>query len=288
VARSEGEMDLNELNSQRQVILLWRARRFVFGITLACTLVATTAAFLVSKQYDGAVQLSPVSPDKGGSFGSSTSELGALGALAGVSLGNDSAKNEAIAVLQSENLTDAYIEKNKLLPVLYSKDWDPTANSWKSPKAASEHTLWKANRYFDRSIRKVTSNNKTGILTMTITWRDPVEAARWANGLVAMANDFLRDKAIQQSERNIAYLTEEAVKTNIVEARQVIFTIMQKELTKAMVARGSEEYAFKVIDPATVSEIPSFPKKTVWILGGGFGGLLLSISLVAIRSNLSI
>ncbi len=278
-------MDQSEFNAQQQIATLWRARWFILGATMICTAAATAAAFLVPKQYEGIVQLSPISPDKGGSFGSSTSELGGLVALAGISLGNDSAKTEAIAVLQSESLTDAYIEKNNLLPVLYSDDWDAGTHSWKTAKAARTRTLWMANRYFDRKIRKVLGNSKTGLVSLTIAWRDPRQAAMWANGLVRMANDFLRDKAIQQSERNIAYLSAEAAKTDIVEARQAIFSIMQKEITKAMVARGSEEYAFKIIDPATVPELPTLPRKVVWIIGGAFGGLLLSIFVVSFRAN---
>jgi uncharacterized protein involved in exopolysaccharide biosynthesis len=263
----------SELGLQRQINTLWGAKWFIFGTTVVCAVAAATAGFLVPKRYEGTVQLSPVSPDKGGSFGSSTSEMGVLGALAGISLGTDSAKSESIAVLQSEKLTDAYIQKNNLLPIIYSEDWDANSNSWKSAKAARTRTLWMANKYFDRTIRKVTSNAKTGLVTITITWRNPNDAARWANGLVRMANDFLRDKAIQQAENNIAYLNGEAAQTNVVEMRQAIFSIMQKELTKAMIARGSEEYGFKVIDPATVSEVASFPKKTIWTLGGAFGGL---------------
>jgi uncharacterized protein involved in exopolysaccharide biosynthesis len=277
-------MDQGELRVQEQVTTLWRAKWFIFCMTFACTLTAATAAFLWPKKYEGIIEVAPVSPDKGGSFGSSSSELGVLGALAGVSLQSDSVKSEALAVLQSESLTDAYILQNNLLPVLYSDDWDAKTKSWKSTSAPRERTIWMANRYFDRKIRKIATNGKTGLVTMTITWRDPAEAAKWANGLVRMANDFLREKAIQQAERNIAYLNEEAAKTNVVEMRQAIFSIMQKELTKAMIARGSEEYAFKVIDPATVSEMPSFPKKAIWIIAGAAIGLLVSISVVSLRS----
>ena len=281
-------MDQNELSTQTQITALWQAKWFILGTTVICAAAAATASFLVPKEYEATVQISPGSPDKGGSFGSSSSDLGGLAALAGLTLGNDSAKSEAIAVLQSESLTEAYIQKNNLLPIIYSNDWDARTNSWRTAKAARTRTLWMANRYVDRSIRKVTSNAKTGLVTVRITWRDPKQAAQWANGLVRMANDFLREKATEQAERNIAYLSAEAAKTNVVEMRTAIFNIMQKELTKAMIARGSEEYGFKVIDAATVSEIPSSPKKMIWVLVGGAGGLLLAITVVSIRSNLKV
>jgi uncharacterized protein involved in exopolysaccharide biosynthesis len=281
-------MDQNELTAQKQIAALWRAKWLILGATAVCAAAAATAAILLPKEYEATVEVSPGSPDKGGSFGSSTSDLGGLAALAGISLGNDSVKSEAIAVLQSESLTEGYIQKNNLLPIIYSKDWDAKTNSWRTAKAARTRTLWMANRDFERSIRKVTSNAKTGLVTLKITWRDPRLAAQWANGLVRMANDALREKATELAERNIAYLNGEAAKTNVVEMRQAIFTIMQKELTKAMIARGSEEYGFKVIDAATVAELPSFPRKTVWTLAGAVGGLLLSVTVVSIRSNLKV
>jgi uncharacterized protein involved in exopolysaccharide biosynthesis len=281
-------MDQNVVSTERQITLLWRAKWFILGTTLVCGAAAATVAFVLPKQYEAIVQLSPGTPDKGGSFASNSSDLGGLAALAGLSLGNDSAKSEAIAVLQSESLTETYLQKNNLLPIIYSKDWDARTNSWKSAEAARTRTLWMANKYFERKIRKVTTNGKTGLVTITITWRNPGLAASWANGLVRMANDFLREKAILQAERNIAYLNGEAAKTNVVEMRQAIFSIMQKELTKAMIARGNEEYGFKIIDPATVSEMPSSPRKTMWLLVGAMGGLLLSIFVVSLRSNLKI
>ena len=72
-----------------------------------------------------------------------------------------------------------------------------------------------------------------------------------------MANDNLRDRAIAESERNISYLNEQAAKTDVVGIRQTIYNIMETEINKAMLAKGSEEYAFKLIDPAVV------PQKTL-------------------------
>jgi uncharacterized protein involved in exopolysaccharide biosynthesis len=94
-----------------------------------------------------------------------------------------------------------------------------------------------------------------------------------------MANDFRRNKAITESENNIVYLNSEAAKTDVVGVKQAIYSILQKEISKIMLARGDEEYALKVLDPATPPEKPTLPPMIVWVIGGFFGGLGLSMGV---------
>jgi LPS O-antigen subunit length determinant protein (WzzB/FepE family) len=110
-----------------------------------------------------------------------------------------------------------------------------------------------------------------------------VLAAKWANDFVRMANDNLRDRAIAESERNISYLNEQAAKTDVVGIRQTIYNIMETEINKAMLAKGSEEYAFKIIDPAVVPEKPYSPRPRLWTLASLLGTLLLSVAVAFVR-----
>jgi LPS O-antigen subunit length determinant protein (WzzB/FepE family) len=100
-----------------------------------------------------------------------------------------------------------------------------------------------------------------------------------------MTNDFLRDQAIRESERNIAYLNEQATKTDLLGARQAIFTILQSEINKVMMARGNDEYALKVLDPAFAPELASSPKLALWLAIGFVGGLILAIFAVIVRNE---
>jgi uncharacterized protein involved in exopolysaccharide biosynthesis len=217
-------------------------------------------------------------------MGALGSSLSGLAALAGVTVGADSKKSESIAVLQSEELTTAYIRQKNLLPILFFKNWDGAAKKWNVDDPKDAPTLWKANQYFKKNVRKISTDGKTGLLTLTITWRDAALAADWANGLVSMTNAYLRNKAITESERNIKYLYEEAGKSNVVEARQAIYAVLETEINKQMLARGTTEYAFKVLDPAVPPEKASSPKKTVWILMGFVAGFFLSVLSVLIRA----
>jgi uncharacterized protein involved in exopolysaccharide biosynthesis len=253
-------------------------------VSLLFGLGAGIAAFVCPKWYEASIVLSPVATSAS-ALGSSGSALGGLAALAGLSVTGDSKKSESVAMLQSEALTERYIEKNGLLQVIYRDQWDSVKQAWINPNPNKHPTLWKANQYFKKSLRTVSTDIKTGIITLTIKWKDPALAADWANGLVDMTNAFMRNKAIDESEKNIAYLTEEASKTSMVEARQAIYTILQGEINKAMLARGSSEYAFKIIDPARTAEKQSSPIKSLWIIIGLFSGAFLAIAATLIHSS---
>lgn len=279
-----GDLDLRGL-----ILMLWRGKWIIVSITSIITLAVIATAFVVPKRYTAAIVVSPVSnSSQSGALGglsSLGSSLGGLASLAGVSLSGDSKKSESIAILQSDVMTERYIREHDLLPVLFWKHWDTEHKRWDYSDASKIPTPWKGNDYFKNHVRSVNNDAKTGLITLTITWRDPVLAARWANDLVKMTNDLMRDQAIDEGERNIAYLNDQSAKTDILGAKQAMYTLLQTEINKVMLARGNEAYALKVIDPAEPPEEPSFPKKLNWAISGLFGGLLLSFIVVFVRAN---
>jgi uncharacterized protein involved in exopolysaccharide biosynthesis len=278
-----------EISLPDLLAVVWAGRWLILSITLLCAVAASVVAVILPKQYQASVIVSPVSNSSSssqlGALSSVASQFSGLASLAGISVAGDSKKSESLAVLQSEALTESYIKNNDLLPILYQKRWDPIGKTWKPTESKKIPTLWKANQYFKNSIRSVATDAKTGLSTLTITWKDPKLAAQWANDLVRMANDFLRDQAIQESERNITYLADQAAKTDLLGAKQAIFAILQSEINKVMMARGSNEFALKVLDPAFAPETPSSPKLAVFLPIGFFGGLILAIFVVVVRNE---
>lgn len=279
---------VDELSLNEFVGALRRARWLILSLAVASILIAVVAVLVTPKTYTASTVLSPVTNTPGGGgFGrvdSLLSQFGGLASLAGFSGLNDTSRSESLAVLQSEALTEAYVQKNDLLPILYARKWDAQRKQWTERNPRKVPTLWKANEDFTNKIRQLNIDSKTGLVTLRITWKDPQVAADWANGLVKMTNEYLRDKAIRESQRNIAYLNDQATKTDVVGVKQAIFTILQNEINKEMLARGSEEYALKVLDPAFAPEKPSSPKPVLWVSLALFGSLLLSLVLVFLRT----
>jgi len=271
------------------LLLLWSKKLFVSAVPLVLGALAAVAAFVMPREYEATILLSPVSAtssdnELGAALGS---QLGGLAAVVGLTSKESQTQAISIATLQSQVLTEGYIEQENLLPVLFWRKWDSVHNRWKTDNPDKMPTLWKGDIYFKKKVQAVEENPKSGLVAMTITWRDPLLAAKWANGLVKMTNDYLRNKAIAESERDIDYLNAQLAKTNAVELRQAIYSLMENQIEKEMLARGNEQYAFRVVDPAVPPEKQSSPLPAVWIGTAVLGGFLLSCLTVLLRARRS-
>ena len=280
--RSPEEISLRELRRA-----LWRGRILVLVLTLGLAGGAFVTALLLPKHYVSRVLVIPATKDSRESgIGAALGQFAGLASLAGLTTQAGGFKAEALATLQSDVLTVKYIKEQNLLPILFASKWDPAQKTWKSNvKGKAIPTLWRGNKYFSDTVRDVKDDKKTGLVSVEVTWTDPDLAAKWANEIVDLTNDYMRSKAIHESEANMAYLTEQAQKTNIVEMRQTIYTLMQGELKTAMLAEGNREFALKIIDPAVPAERPDSPKRGVWTVCGFFAGLLLSVLIVIGREG---
>lgn len=277
----ERDISLKEL-----VQILWRGKWLILASALVLGGAAAGASLALPKTYRASVVVAPVTSEPGSMGGTASvlSEFSSVAALAGIPLARDDARSEAIAILNSSSLTSAYIRQNHLLPVLYPDLWDPGTKQWRVASRDDIPTLWQANRFFMSDVRQVTEDTRTGMITLTVTWTDPTLAARWANGLVSMTNEYLRGKAIEEAERKIAYLHEQAAKTSIVQVQNAIYSLLESQIKSAMLARGTKEYALRVMDAAVPPEKPSAPRPLLWTFAGLCTGLLAGALFVFART----
>lgn len=279
-----GNTGASDIRLKSLTEILSRDRKMIGAVALAFTLIAGVGAFFQEKEYKSIVQFSIVSSDQHGAAGGMMSQFGALASLAGVSIGGESGKFEALALLQSRYLTEMFIRQNDLLPTLFPKAWDSAVGRWKDQDPKKIPTLWKGDVEF-RKIRAVVQDPKTSLVTLSVTWRDPDIAAKWANGLVALTNKLTRERAVQDADRNIAYLRDQATKTQLVPVQMALSTLMESQYKQSMLAGGNDEYALKVIDPAAVPETPSSLRRGFIVLGGLLGGVLVACLFVFIRAS---
>lgn len=220
-------------------------------------------------------------------LGLNQNSMGGLGGLASlVGLGGmGNRASESLAVLKSRALTSAYIQANDLLPIIFYDRWDSNAHKWKSDKKDRIPTLEDGYEAFDKSIRMVVENRKTGLTAVSVTWRDPKLAKQWVDGLVNSANDLLRREAIERSTTNLEYLQRVLDKTSVVTMRDTIAKLVESELKKQMMATGNKDYAFRIVDPAVIPEHKVAPKRSIFAVFGAAFGSLIWISLVAFRDR---
>ena len=267
-ARDGGEVDLFTLWDA-----LWSGRWVVIGVASVFAAVSIAYALLATEWYQAEVVVSPADK-RGGS--SALGNLGGLASLAGVSLGGLSAggSQEPLAVLKSKGYARQFITEHNLMPLLFTQ----------GGMFDDKKDIRDAVRIFDDKVRSVDQDRRTGLVTVTVTWTDPALAAKWANDYVRGLNERLRDEAIREAERNLAYLNKEIATTPVVAAQQSLGRVVESEMQKMLLARGSDDYAYKVIDPATQPNRRYSPRRSlIVIISTAIGGLLGSLFVLLRR-----
>lgn len=269
---------------------LWRVvmnyKWLIVAITLATTSLATAAAFIMTPIYRVEVLLAPVTDDKAGGLAALAGQFGGLASLAGIDIGGGGNNTgQSIAFLKSRAFTEEFVRDNNLLPVLFYKKWDADEQVWKVEKPQDIPTMWQAFELFDKKIRFVSEDKKTGLVTLSIEWHDRELAAQWAAELVQRINKTMRERAITEAEKSLKFLNQELQKTSIVDVQQSIYKLIEGQTKTMMLANVREEYAFKVIDPPAVPDEGKFikPKRLLLIIVGFVIGVILGILVVFIK-----
>lgn len=274
--------DLGDLfNAMRRQWLL------IGVVTLVVTAAATVTAFMLTPIYRAEVLVTAADEQSGGSLAQLVGGLGGVAALAGLELGGETDVEVSLAMLRSHQFTMAFIKDNGLMQELFWRQWDTAGRRWKSDDPSDAPTIAEAVRFFDKSVRSVSRDRRTGLIKVAIEWRDRQKAAVWANELIARVNQVARNKAIGEAERSIAYLNRELEKTNVVELQQAIYRLIETQINRIVLANVREEFAFRVIDPAVApdAKYKVRPKRLLIMLAGAFVGGLLALVIAFMRAQ---
>lgn len=260
------------------LIDLWRVLMAQKWMILSVTLLFTVGAIIYALQapeiYKSEVVLAPVKQGSGGQMASLAAQFGGLASIAGINLGGGGGSTEeAIAILQSRKFLKHFIEDEQLLPVLFEKSWDAENRQWLVESDEDIPSAWDAYAVFS-GILSISTDKKSGMVTLSIEWSDPQLAAKWANQLVVRLNKHLKTESVEQAEKSIQYLKDQLASTSVVDMQQILYRLIEKQSNTIMLANVQEEFAFRVIDPAVVPEVRSKPKrKLIVVLGGVLGGM---------------
>lgn len=273
---------------------LWRIlidNRLVIGFSASLTtILAVVAAFVITPVYRAEVLMAPVTQSgQGGGLGALAGQFGGLASLAGVQLHAGNSSDEAIAILRSRSFTEDFVVDLDLLPIWYSESWDSEAGAWLVDDPKEIPTMWDAYQKFDKTMRRITENSETGLVTLAIEWRDRELATKWANELVARVNERTRRQTIDEARKSIEYLNKEVEKTSVAGLQQAIYGLIEDQINTIMLANVRDEYSFKVIDPAHTPDEDDFvkPWRAAIIAVGFFLGVFFGLFLAFFRTFLA-
>ena len=260
----DDEIDLWELWDT-----VWSGRWLIIAITSFFMLAGVAYALLARPSFKAEVVLAPAEKK---SLPGALSQLGGLASLAGVSIGGGGSSQEPLAVLNSRGFMSEFITEQGLMSVLL-KEFD---------SGDGEPDVRDAVRAFER-VRTITEDKKTGLITLGVRWHDPKVAASWANLMVHRLNARLRAQALAESQRNVDFLQKEIAATSVVSLQQSMGRVLEGEMQKLMLARGNEQFAFKVIDPATPPKYRDSPKRKLIVMVATILGGLIALIAVFVR-----
>jgi hypothetical protein len=218
------------------------------------------------------------SDEENGPLGGLGNELGGISALAGISLPSDAARTEYMATLKSNGLVRDYLLTGTVAADFCKATVIKCAKfgTWTNGRPP-EDLLYRMARKFQRSVLDVEEDKLTGLIKVAATWVDPVIAAQWANGIVALANQRLQRRAEDEAHRRLNYLSDVAQKTDLVPLRDAVSRLMEGQVKTEMLAQTRPDYGFRVVDSARPSATYDFvkPRIAVLIAGGAVAGFML-------------
>jgi uncharacterized protein involved in exopolysaccharide biosynthesis len=274
----------DEFNLLRLWQSLLEERWIIAGITLLTAGVSIAISFSMTPIYRAEVTVAEVRNQQPGA-GAFLGQLGGLAAIAGVDVDILRRNNgPARGILESRQLVEEYFRRNDLLPILFPDRWNESEGRWSD--SAPPPSLWLGVEFFTKNILRIREETRTGLLILSCEWKDPQLAAKWANGLVELANEVLRQRDIRDAERNIAYVREQIDKITVLELRQVIYRLIESEMKTLMLANARREYAFTIIDPAIAPELRVRPRRSVIAILGTLVGGLLGLCVAGFRQTI--
>lgn len=288
----EGEIDL---------INLWKSiwtRKWLLLLTMILfSGISLFVAFSKPNLYESQVLLAPVETSNVSGLASIAGQLGGLASFANIDLGGGTTNRtqEAIEVMHSWSFIESFIQSEGILKDVYaSTGWDSDSNQlildndvfdlenerWKLSDKANEPSSWKVYKLFTDRFFQVVHDKSTGFVSVRVKFYSPHLAKEWANEIVNRLNSKFQERDARSARKNIAFLQEQVNVTPIHEMKSVFYQLIEEQTKTLMLARGTEEYVFRVVNEARASEVPSEPNRFLYgVLGAFLGGLFCVVFL---------
>ncbi|MFN4054722.1 MAG: Wzz/FepE/Etk N-terminal domain-containing protein [Alishewanella aestuarii] len=283
---NEDEIDLREI-----FVAVWQGKWFISAVTLVVAVFAVFYSLSLPNIYKSDALLAPVD---GESSRGVSGQLGGLAALAGVNIGGGRADKTAVAleVLKSRDFIGRFIERHDLFAtVMAAEKWEQVSNrlifdsriyiedlnKWVRPVKApfdSKPSLLESYEVFSKALT-VSQDKTSGLISISFEHVSPYEAHRILELLLVDINNEMRKRDLNESKRSIDYLNAELARTNLSEARTMLFSLIEEQTKTLMLANIRSEYVFNIVDPAVVPEKKSKPARAMICI------ILVSISIIA-------
>ena len=299
-----GHNDSEFVDLSKIFVELLNKKKFILIFT-GCFFIASIAfALMTPNQFTSTATLTPSQSNNSMSL---SSEFGGLASLAGIDIGggNSSEGEVAFQIMKSWGFIEKFIRDNNLeMHLIAAKGWDASNNKliidnniydeekgeWlnikKNYKGEFPSSWSLYNSFNNKSV--ITRDRLSGSITVSFEFYSPFEAKEIIELYIQSINDYMRDRKLLLTEKNIQYLENEIQKTSMTRMREVFYKLIEEQTNIKMLAQATPDYVFNIVNKPMISEERSRPARSLIVLAFSLSGFLLAILLVLFREKLPI
>ena len=206
-------MSNEDFDFRKQFQIIKSRKNVLIYLLIASFAFITIYNILAQRMYMAEATILPIESSRSNVFSSlgNSSGSGVFQALSGL-MGNisSSSKDKLVNILKSRTLTENVINSLKLMPLIFSKQWDEKKGNWKNPDKPP---------YMEDAVKIMKKNfllirnTKEGLITITAIFNDPELTSRIANQLVEELQNFLNLNSVSYGKKNRIFLEGQLEKT---------------------------------------------------------------------------
>ncbi|MBE3672548.1 hypothetical protein [Pseudoalteromonas distincta] len=236
--------------------------------------------------YTSQVFMSPVSKSENGGLSNLAGQFGGLASMAGISLGgggflqNFISDRELMPDLIALESWDS--EENK--PVYNSNLYNSDEKTWTRQPPAGKSIIPTAWEGYNKLLSQINIMflKKKGLIELKVTTVSPELSVNIAKWLIEDLNQFWRAKDKKEAEEAIAYLKNQASKTNVSELRKVFYELIADQTRTKLLSSVGDYHLLKPLSPVVYPEEKSGPSRALICVGITFFGGLLTLILALV------
>ena len=272
---SSGKEEIRTIEFVRIFIQAWKT---ILAVASVCIGLAVVFALKSPEVYSASTLLAPAQEDETGAT-SLLNKFGGLVAIAGVKDKSSSFMSRVTGTLSSRPFLESFIKEYNLLPQIFEKEWDQNKGVWIPRDDGSIVDIAEA-VFLLKSNIDWEEDKKTLLYKVTVKQSKPELAANICNNLVTFLNKKFQDISIEHATKRETFIKQELTKTTIGDIRSVLFSMLQAEKQKVMLANINNNAAFEVIEPAVAPLVRDKPRRKMIVVFGGVCGVFLGFFVV--------
>jgi LPS O-antigen subunit length determinant protein (WzzB/FepE family) len=296
--RYDDEIDLFEL-----IATVWAGKWLILFVSIVAAGISAWVSLQLPNVYTVEVKVAPVEQDGNNQMSALVAQYGGLASLAGIPIptGGGGQTDLLLEILKSRSFLSRFISDLELGPRLIaieiydpitnretidSSVYDESSKAWMrvvDPPRSPEPSDEELHEAFIEALT-ITKDKTSPLITVSFEHVSPVLGYDVLSKLVKRIDDFARARDKTKSEQSIQYLEEKLSQTRLVDVEKVLYQMIETQTKTLMLAEVNKNYAFQIIDEATIPEKRSRPNRALIVVLSTLVGGMVSVLWVLVRA----